>query len=143
MTTSSPEEDPVSGSLVTNPGRPWAIGCLGGVVVGPALGLLVAFVLLRAWSDCQAGWPAINQLALVFVTPIIGASLTAVFFAVAILFGRSHPRCAVAIALLVSVLVAYAWLVVMLPNEARGLPSDRPGVCPGNVPPWWPSWLPV
>jgi hypothetical protein len=143
MTLSSPgiKDEPESPDV--DPGRRWVAGCLGAIVVGPALSLAVAFVLLRAWSDCQAGWPAINELGMLFLTPIIAASLTLIFAVVAILFGRSHPRCAAAVAFLVAILVAYAWLAATLPSEARGLEPDHPGVCPGNVPPWWPSWLPI
>jgi membrane-anchored protein YejM (alkaline phosphatase superfamily) len=110
-------------------------------VGGPAaFGLVV--LTSNAFAACDVGINAgANSFALLFVLPVIWVANALVFGAV---FARVSDatwkrRALGAVAALLAV-VLLAWLLFAW----QGTPSDYPSpICHSNIPPWWPSWIPV
>jgi hypothetical protein len=123
-------------------GDRFSTGCGVGVLVGgPAASGLVVLIS-QAYAACDVGINAgANSLALMLVLPVIWLANSLVFGAV---FARVSDatwkrRTLGAVAALVA-LVLLAWLLFAW----QGTPSDYPSpICRSNVPPWWPSWIPV
>lgn len=108
---------------------------------GPAaFGLLT--LVSHAYAACDVGINAsANELALQFMLPVMWV-LNAVVFAagLALVSGPTWRRRALGVAAATAALVFLAWLLFAW----QGTPSDYPDpICPSNVPPWWPSWIPV
>ena len=85
--------------------------------------------------------PAVNFFVLVFGLPVLWVVNCGVFGAAfAVVPGARWPwRVLGALAGLLA-LTLLAWV----PFAWQGTPADYPDpFCPANVPPWWPSWLPV
>jgi hypothetical protein len=123
----------------------------GGCGLGLLLGVPAAFgdiVLVgRAWAACDVGInSAANSWSLVFfVFPVMACVNTAVFAVVfAVAGGRLAQRGRLgwvgAVAVGLFALAVVTWLLMAI----AGTPSDYPSPwCERNVPPWWPSWIPV
>jgi hypothetical protein len=115
---------------------------------GLGLGIILAFVwsqlLWKAWTDCQAGDAFTQTLKLVFFSPFVVASVVVAFDVPALLVGRRWPIAAAALALAFALIATYLWFAWLLNNtQSAPFHPDQLGTCPGTVPPWWPSWLPV
>ncbi len=110
---------------------------MGGVAVLSGLATLVVVVLTHAaWDTCNVGGNgSANLMTLAVVAPGL--------FLVALALGAGVRRVIpglvlafVGVALILAGLAALA-LVYGATPEAWADP-----VCPANVPPWWPAWLP-
>jgi len=118
------------------------LGCGVGILVGgpAAFGLVV--LVANAFAACDVGINGgANGLSLLFALPVLWILNALVFMGVFTLIAErtSQPRTFGVVVGILAVLVLawalFAWL---------GTPSDYPApFCPGNVPPWWPSWLPA
>lgn len=121
------------------------LGCLPSMLVGLGCGLVVAMLLVNAWNDCGAALPGFNTVGAVF-DGAVTMTLTGVAFWFAgkrIRIGSARTN--VAASGVIAALVAYYLFMFLLPGSFRGafFPNDGVGTCPGNVPPWWPTWLPI
>ncbi|GAA3389782.1 hypothetical protein [Streptomyces roseoviridis] len=116
------------------------------------VGLGVAYgasaVTARARAFCDAAWEPPHRLVhLVELVLLAGAAVTAALLAavVARRVTDGAPRAVRGSSQLVSVLLVLlllAWWYVGLRATPDGYPGDS-GLCAaGNVPPWWPAWLP-
>ena len=115
-----------------------------GIAVGIALTVVWGQLLWRAWTDCQAGDSLTQTIKLVFLSPFVVSSVALAFGAPACIFRRRWPRAAAMLGLVLALIAAYLWFAWLLNNTvSEGFKLNRPGICPGTVPPWWPSWLPV
>lgn len=112
--------------------------------VGLSLGLAVAVILERSWDDCGVAMPLFNVLAAGF-DGLVTALVTGLIFLAAGRRQDGRSRTIIAASLILAVLVAYCLLAFMLPASVSGgfFANNGAGMCPGNVPHWWPSWLPI
>lgn len=120
-------------------------GCPSALLVGLTLGLVAAAILARSWDDCHAAGSPLNEFAAVFDGFVVFV-LAGLAYALAARLGtgsrwsRAHTQ-----GILLAVFTAYGLLVFMLPRSVTGAfyPANGAGMCPGNVAPWWPGWLPI
>jgi len=104
------------------------------------LALAAGVLLGRIWSACDVGIRAANSLALVLLyIPVIfvaaGVITGLVYAGVQRLSGSAGIACASTIV----AAIAIVWVVQAL-FHMGDYPSQ---VCPDNLPPWWPSWIPL
>lgn len=118
-------------------------GAIGpGILVGGVGALGLSYLAARAWSTCDVGVnDAANSFALLFELPLLWAANTAIFVIIhAALSGETRRRRVLALAAGTAAVLAlgvelFAW---------QGTPEAYPDpICPGNIPPWWPSWIPT
>jgi high-affinity Fe2+/Pb2+ permease len=124
--------------------RVLARGCLGGAALSIVLWFVWWQLLGKVWTDCQAG-DSIQRGALILLgSPLVILSSALVFAVSTALFGRQKPRTAAIVGLTLAVITTYLWFAWIVPQAVSVSFSGPPtSTCPGNVPPWWPSWLPV
>ncbi|MFI6544813.1 hypothetical protein ACIBO9_16385 [Streptomyces prunicolor] len=115
----------------------------GGIRLGVLFGGLTAVVTVaaigRAWSACDIGVNAgANSATLLFLAPLIWIAAAVPWVILHGTLGRRHRRTA-----LIAGLVFALWLAWFLVTWL-GMPDSYPDpFCPGNVPPWWPSFIPA
>jgi hypothetical protein len=109
-----------------------AVSAMAAVVSGVLLG--------RIWSACEVGINAANSLALlllyipvIFVVAVVITGL--VYTGVQRLSGSAVLACTSAVV----AAVAVVWIAQAL-SHTGDYPSPT---CPDNLPPWWPSWIPL
>jgi uncharacterized membrane protein len=135
---------------MTEPRWPARLGAALAVPVGALTGILQVALAGRAFADCDAGInAAANSFTLTLVVPFaiaIDAVTCGFVFTVAYRATAQVVRAerrwvafgaAVLAALLAMALLVWAGMAVAMPAES----PDH--ICPGNAPPWWPSWLPI
>jgi hypothetical protein len=126
--------------------RLWS-GCGLGLLLGVPAAFGDIVLVGRAWAACDVGLNAGTKFfsLMFFVFPVmacVNSVVLAVVFAVAG-GGRAQRGWwgwvgAAAVGLLALAMVT--WLLM----ATEGTPSDYPSPwCERNVPPWWPSWIPV
>lgn len=121
-------------------GRALVLGALVAVSAAVGLGQVVG----RAWRACDVGINgAANSLSvLVEVWIGVGAVNCLLFGGVYLLLPVRGAvlRWFAALAVWLPLMAVVAWWYF----ATRGTPADYPApFCPGNVPPWWPSVIPV
>jgi hypothetical protein len=120
-------------------------GCVSALLVGLTLGLVAAAILARSWDDCHAAGSPFNEFAAVFDGLVVFV-LAGLAYTLASRLGtgkrwqHSHVQ-----GILLAVFTAYGLLAFMLPRSVSGAlyAANGAGICPGNVAPWWPGWLPI
>ena len=128
---------------VPSEGARFSTGCGLGVLVGgpAAYGLLT--VVGHAYAACDVGINAsANGFALLFIgLPVIWVVNAVVFGTVfARVSGPTWRRRALGVVAAMAALVFLAWLLFAWQGTPSGYPDP---ICPSNIPPWWPSWIPV
>ena len=113
------------------------------LVVGGAAGFGLVVLTSRAWRDCDVTINSIgNGPTLLFVGVPVAGVVNIVLFSVVYRTSRRTkggkflmPFLAAAIAITIADLALFSW---------AGTPAGSPAsLCPANVPPWWPSWIPT
>jgi hypothetical protein len=118
-----------------------------GLVRCPLLAVTTAFAalvwrrkLIVACDPGDSGAPFEGAYVLLFLGPVITVAafvvVTTTYGAISALVGSRGVVLAVAVSLIVAVVVAY--VAVVWTHD----PIDN-AHCPGGVPLWWPSWLPL
>ncbi|GAA1603075.1 hypothetical protein GCM10009804_69410 [Kribbella hippodromi] len=106
---------------------------LGG---GAAFGLVV--ITSRAWKTCHVDIGSVpNGLTLLFLGLPLALIVNLVLFTIVFRYaGKAFlfSLIAAAIAIAIADLALFSW---------QGTPAGAHGTCPGNVPPWWPTWIPT
>ncbi|MCO4700300.1 hypothetical protein LRR80_06405 [Streptomyces sp. RO-S4] len=96
-------------------------------------------VIGRAWAACDVGpGSAANNVTLLFLAPVVWAAAA---IPCAVLYGalaRRRRRTALTAVVLLS--LSFTWFLVTWLGMPDGYPAPY---CPGNVPPWWPAFLPA
>ncbi|PWI12886.1 hypothetical protein DI272_01025 [Streptomyces sp. Act143] len=119
--------------------RPRLSGIGVGVLVGGLTAVVTVTAIGRAWAACDTGiGAAANGMTLLFLAPLLWVAAAVPWIAVHSTLGRRHRTAAWAAGLVITLWLAW-FLVTWL-----GMPDSYPApVCPGNVPPWWPGFLPA
>jgi hypothetical protein len=113
-------------------------GVMSGVLVGGVATVVSVPTIGRAGAACDVGSNAANSLGLLFLTPFIWVAAAFPWIILHGTLGRGHPRAAVTAGLAWT--LWFTWFVVTW----LGMPDPYPApLCPGDVPPWWPSFLPA
>jgi hypothetical protein len=114
----------------------WLIGW----VVFLASGFAASVLLSRAWDDCEIGVNASANLGSVVVASTV---MAAVSTSVWVLMRRAtgRRRLLTPFVLTVATGVLLLWPFMAFWHAPDGYPVST---CPpDNVPPWWPTWLPL
>jgi hypothetical protein len=121
--------------------RPWRVAAVVGVLLGFPFGFAVRIVVGAAWATCGIGSEASSGTPLPLLLLTLGSTLLA-FAVVTVTLAVTGPRHPVLGATVVMVaLLLLLWLVMAVVATPAGQPDP---VChPGNVPYWFPDWLPV
>jgi hypothetical protein len=112
------------------------------VVIGGAAGFGLLVMTRRAWDVCNVVINSVgNGPFLLFVgLPVALVVNIGLFNIVFRIMRRGKggrwfmPMLAAAIAIAIADLALFSW---------AGTPAGLPGVCPANVPPWWPKSVPT
>ncbi|MCL7427172.1 hypothetical protein [Streptomyces sp. YS415] len=131
-------EKNVGAALPSPPGR-WLSGLGFGVLFAGLTAVVTVAAIGRAWTACDIGInAAANSLTLLFLAPLIWLAGAVPWVILHSTLGRRHRRTA-----LMTGLVFTMWLTWFLITWL-GMPDSYPApICPGNVPPWWPSFIPA
>jgi hypothetical protein len=97
---------------------------------------LVAGVTLAAWDACDVGPRPANLLTVAVVAP--GAFLVPLGLGAGV--RQAVPGRPLSAVLLVLLLAGFVVLALVFAATPATYPAP---VCPANVPPWWPDWLPA
>ncbi|GAA2334321.1 hypothetical protein GCM10010431_66860 [Streptomyces kunmingensis] len=110
-----------------------------GALFGGLTAVVTTAAIGKAWAACAIGGnAAANSLTLLFLAPLIWIAAAVPWVILHSTLGKRHRRTA-QIAGLVSTLWLAWFLVTWL-----GMPDSYPAaLCPANVPPWWPSFIPA
>ncbi|WP_254390264.1 hypothetical protein [Streptomyces sp. AC550_RSS872] len=115
----------------------------GGTGLAVLFGGLTAVVSVaavgRAWAACDIGAnAAANSMTLLFLAPLIWIAAAVPWVILHKTLGRRHRRTALITGLIFT--LWFTWFLVTW----LGIPESYPApLCPGNVPPWWPSFIPT
>ncbi|MDT0395972.1 MULTISPECIES: hypothetical protein [Streptomyces] len=110
-----------------------------GILLGGGTSVVSTVAIGQVWAACDVGaGSAANSSTLLLLAPLFWFA-TAIPLAVlyGVVAGR-HRRAALAAALLLA--VCCAWFLVTWLGVLDSYPDP---VCPGNVPPWWPEFIPA
>lgn len=123
----------------SSPPNRWFGGLGFGVFFGGLITVVSIAVIERAWAACDVGInTAANSMTLLFLAPLIWIAVAVPWVILHSTLGRRHRRTALAAGLIFALWLA--WLLVTW----LGMPDSYPAPsCPGNVPPWWPSFIPT
>jgi len=120
------------------PAGPRITGIGAGVLLGALTAVVSVTAIGSAWATCDTGnGAAANAMTLLFLTPLLWIGAAVPWIAVRSTLGRRHRKTARAAGLVLTLWLAW-FLVTWL-----GMPDSYPDpLCPGNVPPWWPGFIP-
>jgi uncharacterized BrkB/YihY/UPF0761 family membrane protein len=113
------------------------------VVIGGAAGFGLLVMTRRAWDVCHVdlSGPVGNGPTLFFVGVPVSLVVNIALFNLVFRFMRrgkggkwTMPLLAALIAIAIADLALFSW---------AGTPATLPGICPANVPPWWPKGIPT
>ena len=129
----------IMGAEPSSPPNRWLRGTGIGVLFGALTAVVSIAAIGRAWAACDIGSSAAaNGMTLLFLAPLIWIAAAVPWVILHGTLGRRHRRTALTAGLIFTLWLTWflvAWL---------GMPDSYPAPsCPGNVPPWWPSFIPA
>ncbi len=117
----------------------WGTGVRIGVLCGGLTSVASAVAVGRVWATCDVGSnTSANSLALAMAVPVVWAAVILAWVFVCGVVGRVHRGVALTVGVLLN-----AWLFWFTVVELGALDAYPDPVCPGNIPPWWPSLIPA
>ena len=125
-------------SSQASPPGAWSRGVVFGVLFGGLTAVVSVPTIGRAWAACDVGSNAANSMSLLFLAPLIWIAAAVPWVSFHGTLGRRHRLAATTAGLAFT--LWFTWFLVTW----LGMPDSYPApVCPANVPPWWPSFLPA
>lgn len=119
--------------------RPRSGGMLRGTFFGGLASVVSISAIGRIWTACDIGVnAAADSMTLLLLAPLIWIGVAIAWVVLCRTLGRRHPGAALTAGLVFTVLLT--WFLVTWLGVADSYPAPR---CPGNVPPWWPSFIPT
>ncbi|MEU1183523.1 hypothetical protein ABZ464_38985 [Streptomyces sp. NPDC005820] len=114
-------------------------GTVPGVVVGGLTSLVCVVVIGRVWADCGIGAnAAADSMTLLLLAPLLWIAAAVPWVVLLGTLGRRHPGPALTAGVVCT--VWFTWFVVTWIGMVDSYPAPS---CPGNVPPWWPAFIPT
>jgi hypothetical protein len=125
-------------------GQAWRLGSsliLTLAFLGLSVGLCLVTVRLiaGAWADCGVGGSGGRAFLSIFVFPALVISAGLVWFAARRLVHNGPVAVILAVMIAVGICYVAVWALAT-PSDYP--PDDRATCLSGNVPAWWPWWLP-
>ncbi|WP_405963297.1 hypothetical protein OG713_13965 [Streptomyces sp. NBC_00723] len=121
------------------PASPRSGGTLRGTLFGGLASVVSIAAIGRVWTACDIGVDAAaNSMTLLLLAPLIWIGVALAWVVLHRTLGRRRPGAALTAGLVFTVFVT--WFLVTWLGVADSYPAPR---CPGNVPPWWPSFIPT
>ncbi|SEE22910.1 hypothetical protein SAMN05216483_5677 [Streptomyces sp. 2131.1] len=126
------------GTEPSAPPRGWS-GAIGlGVVFGGLIALASTVAIGNAWAACGVGNGPGDGMTLLLLGPLIRVAAAVPWALLRGMPGRRHRGAALVVGLVFTLWLTW-FLVTWL-----GMPDSYPAPsCPGNVPPWWPDFIPA
>lgn len=120
------------------PPRRWS-GAIGlGVVFGGLIALVSTVAIGNAWAACDVGNGPADGMTLLLLGPLIWVAAAVPWALLRGTLGRRHRGAALVVGLVFT--LWFTWFLVTW----LGMPDSYPAPsCPGNVPPWWPGFIPA
>lgn len=117
----------------------WVRGAGFGAVFGGLAAVVTIVAIGSVWAACDVGGnAAANGTALLFLAPLIWIAAAVPWVVLQGTVGRRHHTTALMAGLVLT--LWFTWFLVTW----LGMPDSYPDpLCPGNVPPWWPSFIPA
>ncbi|MEU5254664.1 hypothetical protein [Streptomyces longwoodensis] len=126
------------GAAQPGPSSRWCKGAGFGVLFGGLTAVVSTVVIGHAWATCDIGNGVTNGMTLLLLVPLIWIAAAVPWLILHSTLGRRHGRTALAAGLIFS--LWFTWFLVTW----LGMPDSYPDpFCPGNVPSWWPSFIPA
>ncbi|MFJ4844852.1 MULTISPECIES: hypothetical protein [unclassified Streptomyces] len=118
---------------------PWSRGIRYGALFGGLAAGVSVTVIGRAWAACDVGVNAASgSTVLLLLAPVVRVAAAVPWVLLQGTLGRRHQGAVLAAGLVLT--VGFTWFLVTW----LGMPDSYPDpVCPGNVPPWWPGFIPA
>ncbi|MFB7333761.1 hypothetical protein ACFC00_19235 [Streptomyces adustus] len=129
----------IVGAEPSSPPRRRFSGIGSGALIGGLTAVVTIAAIGRAWAACDIGVnAAANSMTLLFLAPLIWIAAAVPWVILHSTLGRRHHRTALMAGLIFT--LWFTWFLVTW----LGMPDSYPApFCPGNVPPWWPSFIPA
>lgn len=129
----------IVGAEPSSPPSHWFRGAGFGVFFGGLTAVVSIAAIGRAWAACGIGSSAAaNSMTLLFLAPLIWIAAAVPWVILHSTLGRRHRRTALTAGLIFT--LWFTWFLVTW----LGMPDTYPApLCLGNVPPWWPSFIPA
>jgi hypothetical protein len=121
------------------PSSPWCSGLRTGALLGIPTTLVAIIAIGNIWSACDVGVNAsADSFSLAVIAPPVW--ILTVFFWTLIYgwLGRYNRKMAAAFGMAFNL-----WLLWFLVARIGTLGSYPDPACPGDVPPWWPDFIPM
>ncbi|OII68942.1 hypothetical protein BJP39_19440 [Streptomyces sp. CC77] len=119
--------------------RTWGTGAWVGASLGVVTAVAVVVAIGSIWESCDIGVSSsANSAVLLVPSPFVWV-LSAALWALPLAgWGRVSRGVAVVLGAVANLL--FVWFLVSWLGVLDSYPDPR---CPGNVPAWWPGFLPV
>lgn len=126
------------GAEPSTPPSRWFRGTGLGVLVGALTAVVSTPAIGSAWAACDIGNGVTNGMTLLFLAPLIWIAAAVPWGIPHSTLGKRHRRTALTAGLIFT--LWFTWFLV----TSLGMPHSYPApLCPDNVPPWWPSFIPA
>ena len=127
------------GAESSSPPNRWSGGTGFGFLCGGLTAVAAIAVIGRAWAACDIGSSAAaNGMTLLVLAPLIWIAASVPWVILYGTLGTRHSGTALTAGLIFT--LWFTWYLVTW----LGMPDSYPApLCPGNVPPWWPSFIPA
>lgn len=126
------------GTEPSNPPSRRGRGTGHGVLFGGLTAVVSTALIGNAWAACNIGNGVTNGMTLLLLVPLIWIAAAVSWVILHNILGRRHRRTALTAGLIFT--LWFTWSLVTW----LGMPDSYPApLCPGNVPPWWPSFIPA
>lgn len=123
----------------SGPSGHWSGGIRLGILFGGLSSGVSVTAIGRVWAACDVGVnAAADTMSLLLLLPLAWITAAVPWVVLYGTLGRRRRGAALTAGLVVT--VWFTWFLVTWLGVADPYPDPR---CPGNVPPWWPGFVPT
>ena len=128
----------VMGTEPSIPPSRWFRGTGLGILFGGLTALVSTAAIGSAWAACDIGNGVTNGMTFLILAPLIWFAAAVPWVILHSTLGRRHRRAAHTAGLTFTLWLT--WFLVTWLGMQDSYPAP---LCPGNVPPWWPNFIPA